>query len=84
MNSASDELGKLMEMLRATCPEATAIRFDYDGELRVHLDVRNRDDVAMIEAVLPVLGGGRLFYGLTRGATPLHPFHHRVSALVDR
>lgn len=83
-SAASDELNKLLTMLKATCPEATAIRFDFDGKLRVHIDVRNRGDVTMIEAILPTLGGGGLFYGLTRGATPLHPFHHRISALVDR
>ena len=83
-SAATDELNKLLAMLKSTCPEATAVRFDFDGKLRVHIDVRNRDDVAMIEAILPVLGGGGVFYGLTIGATPQHPFHHRISALVDR
>ena len=70
-------------MLKISCPEAAAIRFDFDGKLHVHIDVRSRSDVATINAILPVLGGGGMFYGLTFGATPQHPFHHRISALVD-
>lgn len=80
----TDELAKLLGLLKAACPEATAIRFDFDGKLRVHIDVRSRSDVAVVEAVLPTLGGGGMFYGLSLGATPHHPFHHRISALVDR
>ncbi|MBC2667026.1 hypothetical protein H7F51_16025 [Novosphingobium flavum] len=80
----TDELGRLMGMVKAACPEATAIRFDFDGKLRVHIDVRSRSDVAVIETILPALGGGGLFQGVTLGATPHHPFHHRISALVDR
>jgi hypothetical protein len=83
-SEATDELNKLLGMLKNACPEATAIRFDFDGKLRVHIDVRSRSDVAMIEAILPALGRGGTFYGLTLGATPHHPFHHRISALVDR
>jgi len=83
-SGATDELNRLLDMLKTACPEATAIRFDFDGKLRVHIDVRCRSDVAMIEAILPALGGGATFYGLTLGATPHHPFHHRISALVDR
>ncbi|NOW49012.1 hypothetical protein FHW96_005202 [Novosphingobium sp. SG751A] len=82
--AVSDELAKLEVMIKAACPEATAIHFDFDGKLRVRIDVHSRDDVAAIQKTLPGLGGGGLFYGLTLGATPHSPFHHRVSALVDR
>lgn len=80
----SGELGKLMDIIKASCPEATSVRFDFDGKLRVHIDVRSRDEIAVIESVLPTLGGGGLFYGLTLGATPHRPFHHRITAFVDR
>lgn len=84
VSMVNDELSRLIGLVKAACPEALAVRLDFDGRLRVHVDVRSRSDVAVVEAVLPTLGGGAMFYGLTRGATPHHPFHHRVSALVDR
>jgi hypothetical protein len=78
----TDELSRLLGLLNAACPDAAAVSFDFDGNLRVHIDVRSRGDVAVIETVLPTLGGGGMLYRLTLGATPHHPFHHRISALV--
>lgn len=83
-STVTDELGKVLDLLKVACPEAAAIRFDFDGKLRLHIDVRSRGDVAVIEKILPALGGGGLFHDLSLGATPHHPFHHRISALVDR
>lgn len=80
----TDELCKLLEMLKDACPRATSIGFDFDGRLRVHIDMRSRAEIDVIETVLPHLGGGAMFYGLTIGATPHHPFHHRLSARVNR
>ncbi|MBB3957849.1 hypothetical protein, partial [Novosphingobium sediminicola] len=57
-SAVSDELGKLLGMIKAACPEATAIHFDFDGKLRVRIDVHSRDDVAAIQKTLPALGGG--------------------------
>lgn len=77
----TDELNKILTMLRAACPDDAIISFDFDGHLHVHVDVRKREHVTLVEMVLPAIGRG-LFHGLSRAATPHHPFYHRVSALV--
>lgn len=77
----SDELNRILAMLRDVSPKDATISFDFDGQLHVHIDVRRREDVTILESVLPLLGCG-LFHSLGRGATPNHPFFHRVSAVV--
>jgi hypothetical protein len=77
----TDELTRILAMLRDLAPRDAVISFDFDGKLHVHIDVRKREEVTVIEAVLPTLDGGR-FGQLSRGATPHHPFFHRVSAVV--
>lgn len=79
--AVTDELNRILAMLREAAPRGAVISFDFDGRLHVHLDVRRREDVTQLEAVLPTLGAG-LFYNLTRGSTPHHPFFHRISAVV--
>lgn len=79
----TDELNKILAMLQGACPEDAIISFDFDGRLHVHIDVRNFEDLLKVEGLLPVLGGG-IFRDVTRGDTPHHPFHHRLSAIVDR
>jgi len=79
----SDELNRIFSMLQETCPEDSQISFEFDGKLQVHIDIRNRDDITLVEAMLPTLGAG-LFHDVRRGSTPHHPFFHRISALVDR
>lgn len=79
--AVTDELTRILNMLREACPAEATISFDFDGQLHVHIDVRKREDITLLEATLPLLGGG-LFHSLGRGATPHHPFFHRVSALV--
>lgn len=79
----TDELSRLRSMVREICPPDAMISFDFDDRLHLHIDVRDKIDVALIEARLPTLGSG-LFYGITHGSTPLHHFFHRVSALVAR
>jgi len=77
----SDELAKLMRVLREFCqPEAT-IAFEYDGSLKVHIDVREIEDVARLEAILPSLCGG-IFSNTQRGLAAHHSFFHRISAHV--
>lgn len=78
----TDELNRILGMLRDVSPKDAVISFDFDGRLHVHIDVRRREEVTLLEAVLPTLGGG-LFQGLARGSTPHHPFFHRISALVE-
>nr|WP_246359792.1 hypothetical protein [Stakelama sediminis] len=82
-SSVTNELNAILLMLKEACPEKTVITFDFDGALRVHLDVRATQDIWKIEGLLPTLGGG-IFRDIKRGSTPHHPFFHRVSAVVDR
>jgi hypothetical protein len=77
----TDELTRILALLKDVCPAGAMISFDFDGRLHVHIDVRKREDVTILESILPPLGRG-LFHGFRRSATPHHPFFHRVSALV--
>lgn len=79
--TVSGELNRILGMLRDVSPKDATISFDFDGQLHVNVDVRRREEVTLLESVLPLLGCG-LFHSLSRGATPHHPFFHRISALV--
>ena len=79
--AVTDELNRILTMMRDVAPKNAVISFDFDGQLHVHVDVRQREEVTLLESVLPSLGGG-LLHGLSRGSTPHHPFFHRISALV--
>ncbi|WP_380873562.1 hypothetical protein ACFB49_42300 [Sphingomonas sp. DBB INV C78] len=79
----SDELQKISALLVDACPSEAIVSFSYEGELRVHIDVRNLEHVTLVEAILPTLGAG-LFNDIRRGSSPEHPFFHRVTADVDR
>jgi hypothetical protein len=81
-NPISDELNRIMALLRDACPPEALISFSFDGRLQAHIDVRKREQVLFVEMVLPTLESG-LFDGITIGGTPRHPFYHRVSALVQ-
>jgi transcriptional regulator of NAD metabolism len=81
--AVSDELNRILTMLREICPKNAVISFDFDGQLHVHIDLRSREDVTVIERLLPSLGLG-LFHRISLGETPHHPFFHRISALVAR
>lgn len=78
----SDELNRILASLRDACPEDAAISFDFDGKLHVHIDIRNLEDVAVTEAILPTLCMN-IFHDVRRGNAPHSSFFHRVSALVD-
>ncbi|WP_336960414.1 hypothetical protein [Sphingobium aquiterrae] len=79
----TDELNKILDMLTSACPEGAIISFDFDGKLHVHVDVHSFEDILKVEGALPILGGG-MFHAISRGETPHRPFHHRLSAIVDR
>lgn len=79
----SEELDRLLALLRAALPSDAAISFLFDGHLRLRVDVRKIEEVMAIEMLLPTLGGG-IFHGVQRGQAPNHSFMHRVTALVDR
>lgn len=79
----TDELNRILGILREACPKQSLISFDFDGRLHAHIDVRKREDVILVQALLPTLGLG-LFHSISQGETPHHPFFHRFSAVVDR
>lgn len=79
----SDELGKLLALLRDSLPAEATISFLFDGRLQVRIDVRKLEQVLAIEMILPTLGGG-IFRDIQRGQAPNHSFMHRVTARVDR
>jgi hypothetical protein len=56
--------------------------FTFDGHLQVHIDVRKREHVLVVEMILPTLEPG-LFQNISIGGTPRHPFYHRISARVQ-
>jgi hypothetical protein len=81
--SVTDELRELIAMLAPLCPKDSIIRFEFDGELRLHLDVRRFEDLAAIEMMLPRMMGG-IFHDVQRGISERHSFFHRLTAIVDR
>ena len=81
--TVTDELNKILVLLREACPRDSAVSFDFDGALHVHIDVRQQEEVTLIKALLPVLGAG-MFNIIRLGKTPHRPFFHRISALVAR
>jgi hypothetical protein len=76
-----DELTRIAAMVRGALPEVAGVSLSFDGRLQIHIDVRKREDVTVVELILPTLEPG-LFQAISRGQTPGHPFHHRVTALV--
>ena len=81
--TVSDELGKLMGTLREHCGPEAVISFQFDGKLHVHIDVRDMEEIARLESILPSLCGGA-FSELQRGLAAHHSFFHRLSARVAR
>ena len=79
----SDELDRLMGILRGFCPTEAVITFEYDGVLRVNIDVRDVADVARLETIMPSLCGG-IFHDVQRGLAARHSFFHRISASIAR
>jgi len=79
----TDELNRILAILRDVSPKDGDISFDFDGRLEVHIDVRNYEDMVKLEQLIPSLGGG-IFCCMERANTPNRPFFHRVTARVDR
>lgn len=79
----SEELGKILAILREASPKDATVSFDFDGILHAHIDVRRAEEVSQLKAILPTLGAG-LFHDISVGATPHHPFFHRLTARIDR
>ncbi len=79
----TEELNRILAIVKDVSPKDADISFDFDGRLEVHIDVRNSEDRIRLEQVLPTLGGG-IFCCMERTSTPNRPFFHRVTARVDR
>ena len=79
----SDELNRIQGAVLSVCPTDSDVTFEFDGKLRINIDVRQLDDVARIETLLPTLCGG-IFSDMQRGLVDNRPFFHRVTALVAR
>jgi hypothetical protein len=77
----ADELGKLLDQVKSEFPKAVNIIFEFDGKLKLHVDVRAGEEISTAEARLGSLCGGT-FTNIHHGATPHHPFFHRVTAEV--
>lgn len=79
----SDELSKLRTALLDKLPRNAAVKFEYDGRLNLHVDVRSYEDRLVVEALIPGLCGG-IFTNLQRGMSSQGSHRHRISAVVDR
>jgi len=79
----TDELTRLTGAVRAVSPKDANVTFDFDGALEIHIDVRNLEDIARLEVLLPTLCG-HIFANCRRGSVDNHPFFHRLTASVDR
>ena len=80
--TVTDELTRITNLLRTIVSEGT-IGFEFDGRLQVNIDLRKREDVLVLQAVLPTIEAG-LFRNLALGNTPNRSFGHRISAEVAR
>ena len=79
----SDELGRIRSAVQALSPADAAIGFEYDGRLRINIDVRSLEDLTRLETLLPGAFDG-LFFNLQRRLVEHHPFLHRLTATVAR
>jgi len=79
----TEQLTQIRDALSAEFPQASSVTLDFDGMLHAHIDVRNSQDVLLVETRLPGMCGG-IFGKIKHGASPNHPFQHRVSVIVDR
>lgn len=79
----TDELQRLTNVLQSLCPKESVIRFEFDGKLHLHLDLRRFEDMTTVEALLPTACGG-IFHNVQRGMAENHSFFHRLTAIVAR
>lgn len=81
--AVSDELTRITNLLRGACPPDATIGFEFAGRLQVNIDIRKREDVLLIQTVLPTIEAG-LFRNIGLGNTPNRAFFHRITADVAR
>lgn len=82
ITAIADEFGKLQNLLKSEFPKAVSILFEFDGKLKLHIDVRTGEEISTTEAKLASLCGGA-FQHVKHGAAPHHPFFHRITAEVQ-
>ena len=78
----SRELDRIAQAGATVSPDDADIGFEYDGKLRINIDIRKLEDLARVEILLPTLCGG-IFSDVQRGLVDNRPFLHRLTALVD-
>lgn len=76
------QLAEIRDRLRDAFPRAKSVLLEFDGTLKAHIDVREGELVPAIEAQLAHIDNGR-FKHVEHGATPHHPFLHRISAVIE-
>ncbi|MBT0671356.1 hypothetical protein HT136_23580 [Novosphingobium profundi] len=76
------QLAEIRDRLRDAFPRAKSVLLEFDGTFRAHIDVREGELVPAIEAQLAHIDNGR-FTQVEHGATPHHPFLHRISAVIE-
>jgi hypothetical protein len=81
-SAVTDELGGILRTVRDRCPAGALISFDFDGRLRLHVDVRTSEQLSHVETALATSRAG-MFHSFTHGKTPHHPFFRRLSAVID-
>lgn len=79
----SDELSRIRSAVQTLSPSDAAIGFEYDGRLRINIDVRSLEELARLETLLPGAFDG-LFSNIQRRLVEHHPFLHRLTATVAR
>lgn len=79
----SEELTRILDIVRENAPCDAKVSIEFDGRLHLHVDVRHGEEIEVLKKVLPMIGKG-IFHTIEVGATPHHPFFHRISALVDK
>ncbi len=76
------QLAEIRDLLRDAFPRAKSVHLEFDGTFKAHIDVREGELVPAIEAQLAHIDNGR-FIQVEHGATPHHPFLHRISAVIS-
>jgi hypothetical protein len=76
-----EELTRLREAVQSIVPGDTSISFRFDDRLHINIDMRDSNDLARVETVLPSVAGG-IFSNVRRSLADHHSFRHRLTAEV--
>ncbi len=78
----TEELIRLRTVVQSVVPRDTLISFHFDDKLHINIDVRDLEDLARAETLLPSIGD-RIFSNLRRSLADRHSFRHRLTAEVE-